>query len=214
MLSKWIFFFLLWMWNVGKYIVLKVYSTNHTPNVTGEKYTIALTHMLTHLHTYRHTQSSRPLQAQWGVLVRFKAFIVPDQPTCLPHSPALLLTPLHLENCRKIGQEEEKGGQEVDAGEMEEEKKKKRNLHICLGTMSVPTIELVGLKKEADLAASAVKWFSGLTVADATDSPAPLGACKFSQAWILSKYTYRLPLRCRKERKKQTNNNSREEGDI
>lgn len=67
--------------------------------------------------------------------------------------------------------------------------------------MSVPTCELVGLKKEADLAASAVKWFSGLTVADATDSPAPPGARKFSQAWILSKYTYRLPLRCRKERK-------------
>lgn len=66
----------------------------------------------------------------------------------------------------------------------------------------MPTCELVGLKKEADLAASAVKWFSGLTVADATDSPAPLGACKFSQAWLLSKYTYRLPLRCRKGKKK------------
>lgn len=78
------------------------------------------------------------------------------------------------------------------------------DLHICLGTMSVPTCELVGLKKEADLAASAVKWFSGLTVADATDSPAPLGACKFSQAWLLSKYTYRLPLRCRKGKKKKT----------
>lgn len=67
--------------------------------------------------------------------------------------------------------------------------------------MSVPTCELVGLKKEADLAASAVKWFSGLTVADATDSPAPLGACKVSQVWLLSKYTYRLPLRCRKGKK-------------
>lgn len=71
--------------------------------------------------------------------------------------------------------------------------------------MSVPTCELVGLKKEADLAASAVKWFSGLTVADATDSPAPLGACKVSQVWLLSKYTYRLPLRCRKGKK---NNNT------
>lgn len=66
----------------------------------------------------------------------------------------------------------------------------------------MPTCELVGLKKKADLAASAVKWFSGLTVADATDSPAPLGACKFSQAWLLSKYTYRLLLRCRKGKKK------------
>lgn len=76
--------------------------------------------------------------------------------------------------------------------------------------MSVPTCELVGLeKKEADLAASTVKWFSGLTVADATDSPAPLGACKFSQAWLLSKYTYRLPLRCRKETK---NKKHRREG--
>lgn len=83
-----------------------------------------------------------------------------------------------------------------------------KNLHICLGTMSVPTCELVGLKKEVDLAASAVKWFSGLTVADATDSPAPLGACKFSQAWFLSKYTYRLPLRCRKGKKTKQNNNT------
>lgn len=68
----------------------------------------------------------------------------------------------------------------------------------------MPTCELVGLKKEADLAASAVKWFSGLTVADATDSHALLGACKFSQAWLLSKYTYRLPLRCRKGTQKKT----------
>lgn len=67
-------------------------------------------------------------------------------------------------------------------------------LHICLGTMSEPAFESVGLKEEADLAVNAVKWFSGLTVADATDSAAPLGACRVSQAWLLSKYTYRLPL--------------------
>lgn len=60
--------------------------------------------------------------------------------------------------------------------------------------MSEPAFESVGLKEEADLAVSAVKWFSGLTVADATDSTAPLGACTVSQAWFLSKYTYRLPL--------------------
>lgn len=93
----------------------------------------------------------------------------------------------------------------MESGRWRDGRRKKKKLHICLGTMSVPTCELVGLKKEADLAASAVKWFSGLTVADATDSPAPLGACKFSQAWLLSKYTYRLPLRCRiEEKKKQT----------
>lgn len=80
---------------------------------------------------------------------------------------------------------------------------KKKTLHICLGTMSVPTCELVGLKKEADLAASAVKWFSGLTVADATDSPAPLGACKFSQAWLLSKYTEPPASTLQKKKKKQ-----------
>lgn len=74
----------------------------------------------------------------------------------------------------------------------------------------MPTCELVGLKKKADLAASAVKWFSGLTVADATDSPAPLGACKFSQAWLLSKYTYRLLLRCRKGKKKNNNTAGKE----
>lgn len=85
-------------------------------------------------------------------------------------------------------------GEEVDAGEMEEEKKGAETLHICLGTMSEPAFESVGLKEEADLAVSTVKWFSGLTVADATDSAAPLGACTVSQAWLLSKYTYRLPL--------------------
>jgi len=50
----------------------------------------------------------------------------------------------------------------------------------------------VGLKDAADLAVNAVKWFSGLTVADATDSAAPLGAHRVSLAWLLSKYTYRL----------------------
>lgn len=80
--------------------------------------------------------------------------------------------------------------------------------------MSVPTCELVGLKKEADLAASAVKWFSGLTVADATDSPAPLGACKFSQAWILSKYTYRLPPAAEKKGKNKLTITAGKEGDI
>lgn len=67
-------------------------------------------------------------------------------------------------------------------------------LHICLGTKSEPAFELVGLKEEGDLAANAVKWFSGLTMADATDSAAPPGARRVSQAWLLSKYTYRLPL--------------------
>lgn len=66
--------------------------------------------------------------------------------------------------------------------------------HICLGTKSGPPFESVGLKEEADLVVKAVKWFSGLTVADATDSAAPLGACRVSPAWFLSKYTYRLPL--------------------
>lgn len=54
--------------------------------------------------------------------------------------------------------------------------------------MSEPAFELVGLKEKVDLAMNAVKWFSGLTVADATDSTAPLGDCIVSQAWILSKY--------------------------
>lgn len=79
----------------------------------------------------------------------------------------------------------------------EKERRKKRRAetpHICLGTMSEPAFESVGLKEEADLAVNAVKWFSGLTVADATDSTAPLGACAVSQAWLLSKYTYRLSL--------------------
>lgn len=74
--------------------------------------------------------------------------------------------------------------------------KKKRHaetLHICLGTMSEPAFESVGLKVEADLALSTVKWFSGLTVADATDSAAPLGARSVSQPWLLSKYTYLPP---------------------
>lgn len=80
----------------------------------------------------------------------------------------------------------------------------------------MPTCELVGLKKEADLAASAVKWFSSLTVADATDSPAPLGAWKFSQAWILSKI-YLPPASMLQKRKKKTNKqqqHSREEEEI
>lgn len=47
---------------------------------------------------------------------------------------------------------------------------------ICLGTKSEPAFESVGLKEEADLAVKAVKWFYGLTVADATDSAAPEGA--------------------------------------
>lgn len=66
--------------------------------------------------------------------------------------------------------------------------------HICLGTKSGPGFESVGLKEEEDLAVKAVKWFNGLTVADATDSAAPLRACRVSSAWLLSKYTYRLPL--------------------
>lgn len=61
-------------------------------------------------------------------------------------------------------------------------------LHICLGTMLEAAFESVGLKEEAGLSVNAVKWFSGLTVADATDSAAPLGACTVSQAWLLSKY--------------------------
>lgn len=65
---------------------------------------------------------------------------------------------------------------------------------MCLATMSEPAFESVGLKEEADLAVSAGKWFSSLTVADATDSAAPLGTCTVSQAWLLSKYTYRLPV--------------------
>lgn len=85
-------------------------------------------HKNTHTHTHTPTYTSRldpatPLQTQWGVLVRFKACIVPDQPTCLAHSPVTLLAPLHLENYRKMGQERKKG-EEADAGEMEEEKKK------------------------------------------------------------------------------------------
>lgn len=67
-------------------------------------------------------------------------------------------------------------------------------LRIRLGAMSEPAFESVGLKKEADLAVNAVKWFSGLTVADATDSDAPPGAYAVSQAWLLSKYTSCLPL--------------------
>lgn len=77
--------------------------------------------------------------------------------------------------------------------------------------MSVPTCELVGLKKEADLAASAVKWFSGLTVADATDSPAPLGAWKFSQAWILSKI-YLPPASMLQKRKKNKQTTTQQVG--
>lgn len=79
-------------------------------------------------------------------------------------------------------------------GGEEQEKKRAETLHICLGTMSEPAFESVGLKEEADLAVNAVKWFSGLTVADATDSAAPPGARTVSQAWLLSKYTYCLPL--------------------
>lgn len=60
--------------------------------------------------------------------------------------------------------------------------------------MSKSAFESVGLKEEADLAVNVVKWFSGLTVADATDSATPLGVRRFSQAWLLSKYTYRLLL--------------------
>lgn len=70
-----------------------------------------------------------------------------------------------------------------------EKKNRAEILHICLGTMSVPAFKSVRLKEEADLAVNAVKRFSGLTVADATDSAAPLGACNASQAWLLSKYT-------------------------
>lgn len=57
-----------------------------------------------------------------------------------------------------------------------------------------PAFKSVGLKEEAGLAVKAVKWFNGLTAADATDSAAPLGAGTVSHAWLLSKYTYCLPL--------------------
>lgn len=138
-----------------------------------------------------------PLQIQWGVSVRFKACIVPDQSTCLAHSPVSLLTPLHLENYRKMGKDkkwnrERKWTQERRSRQKGRKRKrwnKRAEIpHICLGTMSEPAFELVGLKEEADLSVNAVKWFSGLTVADATDSAAPLGDCTVSQAWLLSKY--------------------------
>ena len=147
-----------------------------------------------------------PLQTQWGVLVRFKACIVPDQPTCLAHSPVSLLTPLHFEDYRKMAKDKKRKRErkwtlerwskekEGGMGGWRARKKRAETLHICLGTMSEPAFESVGLKEEADLAVNAVKWFSGLTVADATDSAAPLGACTVSQAWLLSKYTYCLPL--------------------
>lgn len=96
---------------------------------------------------------------------------------------------------KEVGEEEKKClVEEANTGEMEENKINKikgwgKTLHICLGTMSGPAFESVGLKEEAHLAMSAVKWFSGLTVADATDSAAPLGARTVSQPWLLSKYT-------------------------
>lgn len=138
------------------------------------------------------------LQTQWGVLERF---IVPDQPTCLPQSPR---SPHYTWKStgkwdrKKEGAKERKkkktAGEDANASETEENKINKikgrgKTLHICLGTMSGPAFESVGLKEEAHLAVSAVKWFNGLTVADATGSAAPLGARTVSQPWLLSKYT-------------------------
>ena len=62
--------------------------------------------------------------------------------------------------------------------------------------MSEPAFESVGLKEEADLAVSAGKWFSGLTVADATDSAAPLGTCSLSGMALIKIY---LPPACTAE---------------
>lgn len=65
----------------------------------------------------------------------------------------------------------------------------------CWDNSHLPAFESVRLKEEADLVVKAVKWFSGLTVADAqlpqeqTEFP-PL----YPPARLSSKYTYRLPL--------------------